>query len=169
MVMPLRKALWRETINTVDELLHRCGEFERLCREEERLAPRRIMRVHEVHTECEQGQYGYAPMQPVESQVDMIQVNRNDLDICWNCRDIGHVFSQCSKPQMSVFCFTCGMNGVISVNCPKCTGNSRRGQSKPDAARPNQLPPNQEPRRPVNQQNGLTSNPQTFLGNHQQQ
>lgn len=151
MAMPLRKALWREQTETVETLLRYCNDYERLCREEEQMAThRRQMRVQEISYQNDPNDYQLRSDTPISTMLNFGQVealasninNTNDLSICWNCRDIGHVFAQCSKPQMSVFCFTCGMNGVISVTCPKCSLNSKRGQQMSGSACP--APPNHQ-------------------------
>lgn len=126
MTMSLRKALWRERVYTVDELLICCNEYERLCLEEDRVEKRqRGMRVNEVSYDAMYGYDVHATYQgqggdPVE-QVEAIggPGNRSDNIICWNCKDIGHSFAQCRVPQKTIFCFTCGMSGVLKAQCPK--------------------------------------------------
>lgn len=153
MSMSLRKALWKENTRTVDDLLQYCSEYELLCNEEEKqMGHRKSWRVNEVMHREQQGRHFAQSMQPTNSmddgcdpQVEAMKLagNPGELAICWNCSDIGHVFSQCPHRQMAVFCFTCGKKDVISVNCPKCSVNSRRGQPTAESARP--APMNQPP------------------------
>ena len=47
---------------------------------------------------------------------------------CWNCREIGHLSRECTKPR-KIYCFRCGAQGVTTKSCPKCSssGNDLRG------------------------------------------
>lgn len=47
---------------------------------------------------------------------------RNDIE-CFNCREKGHIFKDCSKPR-KIFCYRCGKPDVISKNCSCETKNS---------------------------------------------
>lgn len=139
----LRRALWRETFESVDDLLRLCSQYERMCREDEKITlRRRQMRVSEVVNDesWERSQMSIPPsMQTSNIRVEAVRppsTSQQEFALCWNCHDIGHVFSQCPQPQSAVFCFTCGMNGVITVTCPKCTLNMRRGQPTVGTARP---------------------------------
>lgn len=69
--------------------------------------------------------------------------NQRDFVVCWNCKDLGHTFGQCPRPQSSIFCFSCGQQDVISINCPKCALNGRRGRLQLEASRSSQQ--NQHP------------------------
>lgn len=42
---------------------------------------------------------------------------------CHNCRESGHVFKDCPKPQQGIFCFKCGKDEVKSFECPDCQKN----------------------------------------------
>lgn len=59
---------------------------------------------------------------------------------CWNCKQNGHVFNDCSKPQLNRFCFKCGNPDVIVNNCSKCKGNANQnsGAQGPVASSPQQ-------------------------------
>lgn len=145
MLMSLRKAMWRTPARSVDDLMQACGEFEVLCQEEDRLmrtAQRRQFRVNEIGYGDSEAEWldgteagtGYGG----EQYVDAVQHagGRADHMICWNCKDIGHLFSQCKIPLQSRFCFSCGMSGVLKSECPKCAGNMRRDQKTAGASRP---------------------------------
>lgn len=141
----LRRALWRENFNTVADLLRLCAQYERMCQEDERIAARRRhLRINAISYEEHWNQYpnqgvNQASIDGSNHQIAALRPpneNRNEYAECWNCRELGHVFAQCPHPQASVFCFTCGMNGVITVTCPKCAVNIRRGQPAVGAARP---------------------------------
>lgn len=133
----LRKALLRDTIETVDDLLRLCGQYERMCREDEKIAVRRRQgRVSEIVNEEQWNRSAYqknisnfcdeTPLQIESMRVS--DANRSELAICWNFKEMGHLNSQCPQNQCSVFCFKCGMDGVITVTCPRCIGNTRRDQ-----------------------------------------
>lgn len=202
MLMDLRKALWRQEIYTVDELVRACCEYEELCRDEERLLARqRHMRVNEfvyqenpvLHSypgpstdhaslntggaiapssqfkvqphnqDCEESTSQYVPYelsrvnynhhhntqvsyplmlsqfnQPPPGHVEAInnEPRNNDYIVCWNCSEMGHVFAKCPKPQMKVFCFTCGMRDKLTVTCPWCNLNLKRDQTQAGTTRP---------------------------------
>lgn len=131
MNMRLRKALWQSRSDTVEELINDCEEYERLCEEEDRqhqLLQRRSMRVSEleepqpIHYHSNQNhQQDSDPEFPVEA-LDTTHM------ICWNCKDIGHVFTQCRQPRQSIFCFSCGSGGVLRNQCTnvRCLGNAKK-------------------------------------------
>lgn len=39
---------------------------------------------------------------------------------CWNCRDVGHRYTDCDKDFINRFCFGCGEANVIKPNCFNC-------------------------------------------------
>lgn len=43
---------------------------------------------------------------------------------CWNCRENGHVFRECSIPKQRLFCYKCGRFGVTTKDC-ECKGNAQ--------------------------------------------
>ncbi|CAG9840665.1 unnamed protein product [Diabrotica balteata] len=45
---------------------------------------------------------------------------------CWNCRQSGHGYYECSEPRIR-FCYGCGRQGVRKFECQFCSGNDRRG------------------------------------------
>lgn len=46
---------------------------------------------------------------------------------CWNCGGRGHRFSECTI-ERTRFCYRCGKRGVVSAECPACTGNGKGGR-----------------------------------------
>lgn len=131
MQMTLRKAMWRERVYSVEELIYVCTEYEKLCKEEE-WQSRRNVRVHEMswpdQTNEDSDQYD---VELLTRDVEAIRApgRRSELAICWNCKDIGHMFTECVRPKNGIFCYSCGMNGYIKINCPKCSGNGRKDGS----------------------------------------
>lgn len=135
MAMYLRKALWRKEFETIDELLRSASEYERLCQEErQQMSCRRQGRINEIDFEQDPDQEefdrseqtpweGYQGTSAVEA---MATGPQNNMTVCWNCKDIGHTFSQCKLPKQSTFCYSCGANGVIKANCHKCAGNFQK-------------------------------------------
>lgn len=160
MSVHLRKALWRQEIATVDELLYACNEYENLCIEEQQLAnPGRRLHVHELSnnqlTYATNGQYTQRELyeQPDEYNVSAIGTSANqEHQVCWNCKERGHPFGQCKQPR-KIFCFTCGLDGVNRMECPRCTENIRRGVMPAAPTRP------QHPAQPQIMQRPLFQNP----------
>lgn len=104
---------------------------------------------------------GYVEAVEPGYMVEAVETQRsaNDLVICWNCKDIGHTFAQCPQPQRSIFCFSCGLKDVISINCPKCSLNSRRGRPQAEGTRYSlQNPPPQLMQRSTWNQNPTHAN-----------
>lgn len=58
--------------------------------------------------------------------------------VCFNCKQPGHIRSQCSVPIRVGYCWTCGSEGNLTPGCPGCAqwnqgrnqqpGNASRGQ-----------------------------------------
>lgn len=50
--------------------------------------------------------------------------------ICWNCKNYGHIFKDCELPPKSeIFCYGCGKPGVLKPNCVSCSGNKVRSMT----------------------------------------
>lgn len=91
-------------------------------------------------------------MEPLELSAinrDLPTVRRSDeYAICWNCRDIGHTYVDCTANERRIFCFGCGENGVIKPRCAKCnpgnagTGGNPSGRSRPNPFAVNRARPN---------------------------
>lgn len=171
MVLSLRKAFFRERPDTVDEMLRLCSEYEKLCEEEAHQAGyRRQKQVSEVFSDQFQL---YEPSMQHRSEYDMVNnriealkvsEDRNNLMVCWNCKDLGHVFTQCPQQKRSIFCYSCGMSGVLKSECQKCSLNGRKGQMSAVVSRPSQ---HTQPRllsHPATM-NAATGNRNPFLGN----
>jgi hypothetical protein len=43
---------------------------------------------------------------------------------CHNCKRFGHRFKDCRQPQSRLFCYKCGMENVITENCPFCNSGN---------------------------------------------
>lgn len=154
MNMQLRKALWREQTDTVDDLLNLCDDYEQLCatdQNQDRQYQRRPMRVGEIENSNNSEEYnalglqygdGVRHQQSGDEHVDALQpgFTRNDAVICWNCKDIGHTFVQCDLPRQSIFCHSCGMAGVLRTQCTnvRCLGNGRKDVMPAGPTHPNQ-------------------------------
>ncbi|XP_072390902.1 uncharacterized protein [Diabrotica undecimpunctata] len=50
----------------------------------------------------------------------------NSKITCWNCRQSGHGYYECSEPRIR-FCYGCGRQGVRKFECQFCSRNDRRG------------------------------------------
>lgn len=150
MCLPLRRALWRVRTDTVDELISMCKEYEHLFMNEESrwqsAGPKGNRHVNELMQDTVQwNPYAQYRMSQPDHETPFLEAmqsgaNRNEMMICWNCKDLGHTFTQCPRQRNHIFCFSCGMSGVLKAECPKCTGNSRRGAMQAGASRPSQQP-----------------------------
>lgn len=72
------------------------------------------------------------------------ETNRDDRVItCWNCRAQGHTYVECDLPPQAIFCYSCGLRGVIRPQCTnvKCPKNLQKGVSTAGRTRPQQPPP----------------------------
>ncbi|KAI8116919.1 hypothetical protein CVS40_11074 [Lucilia cuprina] len=144
----LSQILYPMKIYTVEQLRDECIEIERnYFRREPIVMPYsrytcsiRVEEVFENQAESEDW-----------DQVEEIRVNRNKVTkpetnqvslICWNCRCPGHSFMDCPSVQRNLFCYKCGLVGVITPKCPKCLENSMRSVSKTGESRSTQTPAN---------------------------
>ncbi|XP_050498225.1 uncharacterized protein LOC126879214 [Diabrotica virgifera virgifera] len=89
----------------------------------------------------------------------------NSRITCWNCRQPGHGYFDCSEPR-GLFCYGCGSQGVRKFECEFCSGNDRRGGSSPLAPIPHQNTGNtlenpQDPGTSFSSQEAHASTPQT--------
>lgn len=65
-----------------------------------------------------------------------VEPRRTDMMVCWNCKDIGHLFTQCQQPSRGIFCYSCGQAGVVKSDCSKCAMNFRRDAMTAGTTRP---------------------------------
>lgn len=153
MHMSLRKVLCYRTTHTLGDLLECCREYEKLCLEEERSSqyrqPREA-RIQELnyHAEPHQNVYGrYEGMhnerqeQQFEGDEYIEAIVPDKIRVCWNCKDLGHVFTECNQPRVGLFCWSCGTSGVTKPQCIKCTGNAKKDERTTGALRPMPLAP----------------------------
>lgn len=78
-------------------------------------------------------------LEEISNQSKANTKNSNKL-ICWNCQKSGHSFIDCLSTQRGIFCYRCGMQGVVAPECPKCLENSKRSVKKPGESRSTQTP-----------------------------
>lgn len=63
---------------------------------------------------------------------------------CWNCSDYGHSYIYCMDEARNVFCYKCGLKGVLTPNCPnKHQGNLRNREMSTGSSRANYQKPGQ--------------------------
>lgn len=55
-----------------------------------------------------------------ELQVDSLAKNYRTYLICWNCKDLGHAYHDCTSQFRNVFCYGCGTANTYKPNCLKC-------------------------------------------------
>lgn len=108
-----------QKIASVDELLDLCRNLEevKLSVDKYRPPPSRKHDLLEPELAYLSNQDLAAPMSVVS------ELSRTT---CWNCRQCGHVYSNCTNSRRK-FCFGCGFPNVTKVTCPKCTKNVRKG------------------------------------------
>lgn len=63
-------------------------------------------------------------------KVDEVSNAAGQVKRCWNCRERGHVFRECSVPKQRLFCYRCGRFGVTSKDC-ECSGNQQGRSTNP--------------------------------------
>ena len=120
----LKEALLMHNTRTVDELHSVCRRFEKLWSQQP--LPRLERRINELELADNNA----------NEMVEVCAVNpAADYVICWNCRDIGHVFQDCTSAERKVFCYGCGTADTYKPTCRRCTpaGN---GQGNPRAVGP---------------------------------
>lgn len=138
----LRRALFYRHVRTTTELARLCRDFEKLTAQlgEDRQPMSNIRRsVHEIESvdtnpnHYDEQSSNFQPLtgeDEVENYFDheiaqINSTNRSTFAICWNCKDIGHLFKDCSIQIApgKVFCFGCGTPDVLKPNCSRCKAN----------------------------------------------
>lgn len=64
-----------------------------------------------------------------EAPLSVVEVNAlqpNSKILCWNCKQLGHIFKDCPSTERKYFCYRCGWEDVIAKNCPRCKGNGKQ-------------------------------------------
>lgn len=58
--------------------------------------------------------------------------NEDNSKFCWNCKQFGHTYKFCKRPEQHVFCHNCGTPGKYANNCehPHCQAiRTKNGQA----------------------------------------
>lgn len=116
-------------IQTTEELAEVCRRAERSLAKRsshrQQFTPRRINELEYDETPNEETGQSY--------QVEALKFNTQPAKqlVCWNCKQTGHSFIECTVEQRNLFCYKCGFDGVTSPKCPRCLGNSQRNMEKP--------------------------------------
>ncbi|CAD7089964.1 unnamed protein product [Hermetia illucens] len=98
--------------STVRELRNLVQQSEIL---EERLSSRLSHQLHSYSAESEEG----VDIKSISGNPQS-EIHDRDLDlVCWNCRQIGHLFEDCWEDP-KVFCFGCGRPNTRKPVCPNC-------------------------------------------------
>lgn len=62
--------------------------------------------------------------------------------LCWNCREVGHMWKDCPLDERALFSYRCGKPDVTSRNCPKFgPGNTKKSVMGKGESRSNDNPP----------------------------
>lgn len=131
-----KNAIVGKNLATVDQLKHVCEEFEHLWNtgfdmRQMHNTPKRTFYNQQIN-ECRGVENDYEIEEEGE-EVEAIQSSpgKETYAVCWNCKDIGHIFKDCSKDLEHVFCFGCGKEDVRKPDCLNCQkqalGNWTRG------------------------------------------
>lgn len=105
----------RNNTRKVDEI----GNMESDSEEEIELSEEEISAIRRMREEGKKGKVGKKREKAKGSEE---VERRNDIE-CFNCREKGHIFRDCTRPR-KVFCYKCGKPDVISKNCTCETKNS---------------------------------------------
>ena len=127
----LKEALLLHHTRTVDQLHSLCRRFEKLWSQHS--LPRLERRINEMGLD-EACQYGH----PYENMDELAALGK--YSICWNCKEMGHGFQDCTSNIRSVFCYGCGTPDTYKPTCRKCTGNGQRHPRVVGPRIPNILP-----------------------------
>ncbi|XP_073816257.1 uncharacterized protein [Musca autumnalis] len=55
--------------------------------------------------------------------LDVDAITKERKLICWNCREEGHTFFDCTSEKLRTFCYKCGYDNTVYPKCPSCQGN----------------------------------------------
>lgn len=131
----LRIAVIAKNFKNLNHFISKCVSFEdewlRLgLNPEGSYQPRRV--VNEMKSLVNEEDF-----ENMEEEVQICELKRNlskpsSSYKCWNCLQIGHTFKNCEIPPKTIFCYGCGLNGVLKPNCRNChlkknSGNLKRG------------------------------------------
>lgn len=113
----MRPFIWMKYAVNLDEFINLCVEAEVQIRKD-KYRPSYQGRVSEVHTSDQE----HKPDEQVEAFMKThIKKEFHEME-CWNCEAKGHFSRDCPSDKRIVHCFRCGLKGVTTPSCPKCTG-----------------------------------------------
>lgn len=128
MKMSYKRRLALHELNSIEELANMCYRFDAL---ENSLytARNKPYEVHNLDEEYDQDsdaeelnviqKYRSGKLQASsENKTRNEKAETPTETLCWNCRDYGHFWKDCSN-QKSIFCHVCGMVGKTTSTCPK--------------------------------------------------
>lgn len=119
----MRPYIWMKYANNLEEFITLCSDAE-LQIKKDKYRPTYQGRVSEVqHPEA-----GNNIDESVEAFVKTQHKKDNYEVECWNCDGKGHFSRDCPSDVRVIHCFRCGLKGVTTPSCPKCSGkgNSNR-------------------------------------------
>lgn len=89
--------------------------------------------ISEIPDKVESQEYDISALNNLSTKSFYVGSKETNL-ICWNCRDLGHRYQDCSKDFLEIFCFGCGSRGVRKPNCFTCKKRSMEN-FKPNVTR----------------------------------
>lgn len=123
----IRRIVYPIMVSSIEQLRVECNEAERqFCRRDDRTSQpilRPVRAVNEIYVEEEER---FSEDEKIQNNLEIAAINmqRKQPVICWNCKQPGHVFMDCTAVERALFCYKCGRPNVITPRCPNCqTGN----------------------------------------------
>lgn len=148
----LQNALVNQHFSSLDGLQQACVRHERLWNRlgymTEPLQARRTVNELDYYVNPGEEEYYFDvdAIQGRSAQPSTTLQPSKEFMVCWNCKDMGHAYTECTIPPQHIFCYGCGEHNVLKPNCVKCkSGNRRAGYSVPGRLAP-QMRSSQDPK-----------------------
>lgn len=119
----LQKALIMHHFESVVELRDACRKHESLWSQlgdvGQQFRRRAIAEIQNCDDDVDD-QFDYDDVEEINENPVNHQLRDQTYYVCWNCRELGHAWQNCPSTQRTIFCYSCGKQGVVKPNCPKC-------------------------------------------------
>lgn len=121
-----------QDINSFDDLKSLCRRIEQSLNLVNKFRPPPSQRYS---LEPDLAYHGVAKSKVKLAEVESRSINVRDTTsqrfngkvICWDCREVGHVYRNCPRPRGQKFCWGCGQVDVIRSCCRKCSKKKGNG------------------------------------------